>query len=87
LEKLTSAGAHSARQFMEELAILKRWYYRSHKVGAIIFVKDDGQWPMRKLGNAVGRVYRGERISETTKDTKESAEFTTETRRHGEERT
>ncbi|HKD14154.1 MAG TPA: hypothetical protein VKE71_06355 [Candidatus Angelobacter sp.] len=87
LEKLIPVGVSSARQFAEELAILKRWYYRSHKVGEIIFAKDDGQWPMRKLGNAVGRVYRGEKTLETTKDTKESAQFTTETRRHGEERT
>ena len=70
LDKLTSAGARSGQQFMEELAILKRWYYRSHKVGEIIFAKDDGQMPMRKLGNAVGRVYRGEKDLETTKDTK-----------------
>src|SRR5215813_1642774 len=61
LEKLMSAGKSSGRQFTEELAILKRWYYRSHKVGEIIFAKDDGQWPMRKLANAVGRVYRGEK--------------------------
>lgn len=55
LEGLRPTGAPSAQQFMEELAILKRWYYRSHKVGEIIFAKDDGQMPMRKLGNAVGR--------------------------------
>ncbi|HEY6350510.1 MAG TPA: hypothetical protein VI636_13975 [Candidatus Angelobacter sp.] len=61
LESLAPAGARSAQQFMEELAILKRWYYRSHKVGEFIFAKDDGQMPMRKLGNAVGRVYRGEK--------------------------
>ena len=67
LEKLTSSGARSAQQFMEELAILKRWYYRSHKVGEVIFAKDDGQFPMRKLANAVGRVYRGEKSLETMK--------------------
>ncbi|HEY6251746.1 MAG TPA: hypothetical protein VI685_17450 [Candidatus Angelobacter sp.] len=61
LENLESSGARSAQQFMEELAILKRWYYRCHKVGEIIFAKDDGQMPMRKLGSAVGRVYRGEK--------------------------
>ena len=61
LEKLASPGARSAQQFMEELAILKRWYYRTHKVGEIIFAKADGHMPMRKLGNAVGRVYRGEK--------------------------
>ena len=65
LEQLAPAGARSGQQFMEELAILKRWYYRSHKVGEIIFAKEDGQMPMRKLGNAVGRVYRGEKESVT----------------------
>jgi excinuclease ABC subunit C len=67
LEKLVSGGARSAQQFMEELAILKRWYYRSHKVGEIIFARAAGELPMRKLGNAIGRVYRGEKNLETTK--------------------
>jgi len=65
LDNLAPAGARSAQQFMEEMAILKRWYYRSHKAGEIIFAKDDGQMPMRKLGNAVGRVYRGEKEAVT----------------------
>jgi excinuclease UvrABC nuclease subunit len=78
LQKLAPAGARSAQQFMEELAILKRWYYRSHKVGEIAFAKETGELPMRKLVNAVGRIYRGEKNVETThgapgqtKDTKE----------------
>jgi hypothetical protein len=54
--------------------MLKRWYYRSHKVGEIIFAKEDGELPMRKLMNAVGRVVRGEKTSETTKDAKEREE-------------
>lgn len=65
LEKLVSAGARSALQFAEELAILKRWYYRSHKVGEIIFARPDGEYPMRKLANAVGRVHRGEKEAVT----------------------
>ena len=90
VEQLASSGARSAQQFMEELAILKHWYYRSHKVGEIIFAKDDGQFPMRKMGNAVGRVYRGEKDLGTTKDKKEeppqkaeSHHGDTEARRHG----
>ena len=70
LEKLASPGARSAQQFMDELAILKRWHYRSHKVGEIIFAKEYGDFPMRKLANAVGRVYHHEKSLETTKDTK-----------------
>ncbi|HLJ25942.1 MAG TPA: hypothetical protein VKY85_04475 [Candidatus Angelobacter sp.] len=69
IERLSAPGASSPQQFMEELAILKRWHYRSHKVGEIIFAKDSGGFPMRRLSNAVGRVYRGEKDLETAKDT------------------
>jgi excinuclease ABC subunit C len=69
LDAQTPAGARSAQQYMEELAIFKRWYYRSHKVGEIIFAREDGGFPMRRLANAVGRVYQGERELQTTKGT------------------
>ncbi len=69
IERLSAQGARSAQQFMEELAILKRWYYRSHKVGEIIFARDSGDFPARRLRNAAGRVYRGERDLEIAKDT------------------
>jgi excinuclease ABC subunit C len=55
------SGAKSANQFMEELAILKRWYYRSHKVGEIVMANPDGSWPVRKVANAALRVGRGEK--------------------------
>ena len=61
LEQFAPAGARSATQFTEELAILKRWYFRSHKVGEIIFARSDGEMPVRKLANAVGRIYRNEK--------------------------
>jgi excinuclease ABC subunit C len=51
----------SAQHFSEELAILKRWYYRSHKVGEIVVAKADGDLSIRKVVNAVGRVLRGEK--------------------------
>jgi len=71
LEQFVPAGARSALQFTEELAMLKRWYYRSHKVGEIVLARHDGALPMRKLANAVGRVHKGEKSLETTKDTRE----------------
>lgn len=71
LEQFVPAGARSATQFTEELAILKRWYYRSHKVGEIIFARSDGEMPVRKLANAVSRVHKGEKSLEAAKDTKE----------------
>ena len=37
LDQLESSGSSSLQRFMEELAILKRWYYRSHKVGEAFF--------------------------------------------------
>ena len=63
LQRLVPAKARSAQQFMEELAILKRWYYRTHKVGEIMFARSDGELPLRKVVNAVGRVFRGEKAA------------------------
>jgi len=56
LDELAPAGARSAQQFMEELAILKRWYYRSHKVGEIVLANAAGDLSIRKVVNAMGRV-------------------------------
>jgi excinuclease UvrABC nuclease subunit len=61
LEQFVPSGARSATEFMEELAILKRWYYRGHKVGEIIVAGSDGVLSARKIANAAGRVYRRER--------------------------
>jgi excinuclease ABC subunit C len=62
----------SAQQWMEHLAILKRWYYRTSKVGEIFFEDEHGALPMRRLVRAVGRVLRGEKpagdLSETAGD-------------------
>ena len=56
LTSLEPAKKVSAAECSEHLAILKRWYYRSHKVGEIVFRNQDGSWPMRKLVNACERV-------------------------------
>jgi len=67
LEQLAPADASSVQQFTEELAILKRWYYRTHKVGEIVLAKPDGGWPLRKMINAVNRIARGEKqVAEAT---------------------
>ncbi|HWZ43380.1 MAG TPA: hypothetical protein VNW97_07870 [Candidatus Saccharimonadales bacterium] len=63
LEQFAPAGARSAQQFMEELALLKRWYYRSHKVGEIVLAKPGGDLSVRKVANAVQRVHRNEKES------------------------
>ena len=59
LEPMKSAGPPSGKRFGEELALLKRWYYRSHKIGEIFFADDKGELPLRRIVRAVGRVARG----------------------------
>ncbi len=61
LEPLVSNGNASAQQFSHELAILKRWYYRTHKVGEIFFANDRGDLPLRRIARGAMRVYRGEK--------------------------
>jgi excinuclease ABC subunit C len=61
LEQLQPIRPRSAAQFVEELALLKRWYYRTHKTGDIIFANRSGDLPTRKLANAISRVHRGEK--------------------------
>jgi len=61
LENFLPDGARSGSQFAEELAMLKRWYYRTHKTGELILADRDEEISVRKLANAVRRVYRGEK--------------------------
>jgi excinuclease ABC subunit C len=56
--------AHSMAERAEHLALLQRWYYRSHRVGEIFFADEKGFWPLRRIVRGVGRVYRGERAQE-----------------------
>ncbi len=52
--------AKSALETMEHLALLKRWYYRSHRSGEIFLADDKGVLPFRRIVRGVSRVYRGE---------------------------
>jgi excinuclease ABC subunit C len=61
LESLSTSGNSSAQRFSQELAILKRWYYRTHKVGEIFFANDRGELPLRRIARGATRVYRGEK--------------------------
>ena len=45
----------------EHLAILKRWYYRSQRTGEILFANEKGEWPLRRIVRAIGRVHKGEK--------------------------
>jgi len=45
----------------EHLALIKRWFYRSHRVGEIFFADEKGSWPLRRIVRGIGRVHRGEK--------------------------
>jgi hypothetical protein len=56
--------AHSSVERMEHLALVKRWYFRSHRIGEIFFTDEKGAWPLRRIVRGIGRVYRGEKHEE-----------------------
>jgi excinuclease ABC subunit C len=53
-----------ALENMEHLAILRRWYYRSSKVGEIFFADEKGNLPLRRIVRGISRVFRGEKPEE-----------------------
>jgi hypothetical protein len=61
-----------ALEWMEHLALLKRWYYRTAKVGELFLTESTGELPMRRVVRGVSRVFRGEKpsggLSETAGD-------------------
>jgi len=65
LDSLPPARAKSALETMEHLALFKRWYYRSRRIGEVFFADDRGVLPLRRLVRGISRVYRGEH-TETT---------------------
>ncbi len=62
----------SAYEWMEHLALLKRWYYRSSKVGELFLTEENGELPYRRLVRGVSRVFKGEKpqgeLNETAGD-------------------
>ena len=58
--------AKSSLERMEHLALLKRWYYRSSRIGEIFFADEKGAWPLRRIVRGIGRVYHGEKPQEHT---------------------
>ena len=62
----------STQEMMEQLAILKRWYYRTTKTGELFLADDRGDLPWRRIVRGVSRVFKGEKeapdLSESAKD-------------------
>lgn len=74
-EALASVPAErpaSAYEWMEHLALLKRWYFRTNKSGEIFLADEKGELPYRRLVRGVSRVFKGEKpqgdLSETAGD-------------------
>ncbi len=61
-----------ALEWMEHLALLKRWYYRTTKIGELFLTDSTSELPMRRVVRGVSRVFRGEKatgdLSETAGD-------------------
>jgi excinuclease ABC subunit C len=64
LTSFPSSTTSTALETMEHLVLLKRWYYRSTRMGEIFFEDEKGALPMRRVVRGIARVYRGEK-SET----------------------
>jgi excinuclease ABC subunit C len=60
LDTFQTAKVATALETMEHLALLKRWYYRSRRIGEIFLADDKGVFPMRRIVRGIGRVLRGE---------------------------
>jgi excinuclease UvrABC nuclease subunit len=60
------ASTNTAIETMEHLALLKRWYYRSSRMGEIFFADESGTLPLRRVVRGISRVYRGEKSEAET---------------------
>jgi excinuclease ABC subunit C len=58
-----AAKPQSALEWMEHLALLKRWYYRTVKVGELFLTDASGDLPMRRIVRGVSRVFKGEKAA------------------------
>jgi len=72
LAAVESPKLRGGLEWMEHLALLKRWYYRTMKTGELFLTDTDGELPMRRVVRGVSRVFRGEKpagdLSETAGD-------------------
>ena len=64
LDSFAPPKGFSVLETMEQLALLKRWYYRGSRVGEIFLADDKNIFPMRRIVRGIGRVLKGERPEE-----------------------
>ena len=60
----------SAAELSDHLALLKRWFFRTHKTGELFLAESRGEaqpeLPMRRIVRGVSRVYAGEKVAPPT---------------------
>jgi excinuclease ABC subunit C len=66
IQRICDQRAVASAERTEHLAILKRWYYRSHRIGEIFFADQRGTWPLRRIVRGIGRVFSGEKPQESS---------------------
>jgi excinuclease ABC subunit C len=62
LDSFPPQKAAPTLETMEHLALLKRWYYRSSRIGEIFLADDKNILPMRRIVRGIGRVLKGEPV-------------------------
>jgi hypothetical protein len=65
IEAIAPPIAKTTLEVMEHVAILKRWYFRSNRVGEIFFADEKSGLPLRRIVRGVSRVFRGEKAEST----------------------
>jgi excinuclease ABC subunit C len=48
-------------ELVEHIALLKRWVFRTQRIGEIFLTDENGELPMRRIVRGVSRVFRGEK--------------------------
>ena len=61
---IPASDSKTALETMEHLALLRRWFYRSSRVGEVFFADDKGELPLRRIVRGISRVYRGEKLEQ-----------------------
>jgi excinuclease ABC subunit C len=61
LSSIPCEDVKTSLEVMEHLAILRRWFYRSNRIGEIFFADNKGVLPLRRIVRGISRVFRGEK--------------------------
>lgn len=64
LSRVAPCKPRNALEWMEHLAMLKRWYYRTSKTGELFLSDSAGELPMRRVVRGISRVFKGREPSE-----------------------